>query len=77
MGGAASKSLSGCAGAVACECGAPCVGASVAVERPEWALGPLVCTVCAVVGVAGAAAVRREAGGGAVQGVPVRPRADG
>ena len=77
LGGAALKSLAGCAGAVACGCGAPCVRASDAVERPEWALEPLVCTVCAVVGAARAAAVRRKAGGEAVQGVPVLPRADG
>ena len=74
---AGSESLSGCAGVVACECGAPCVSASVAVERPWWALGLLVRSVCAVVGAARAAAVRRKAGGEAVLGVPVGPRADG
>ena len=74
---AGSESLSGCAGAVACGCGAPCVRAGVAVERPEWALGLLACIVCAVVGAARAAAVRRRAGGEAVLGVPVRSRGVG
>ena len=51
--------------------------AAGAVRGARWVLEPLVCTVGAVMGAAGAAAVRRKAGGEAVQGVPVRPRADG
>ena len=80
LGFAVLKGHLGCVGSVQgyiSECGAPCVRAAGAVRGPGWVLGPLVCTVCAVVGAARAAAVRRKAGGEAVQGVPVRPRADG
>ena len=71
MGFAALKGHLGCVGSRICGCGAPCVRASVAVERPRWALGLLVCSVSAVMGAARAAAVRWEARGKAVACVPV------
>ena len=74
LGCAVSESLSGCAGSRICDCGAPCVRAGVAVGRPVQGPVEFVWSVCAAVSAAGAAAVRRKAGGEAVTRVPVRPR---
>ena len=56
-------------------CGASCVRVSYAVRGPEPVLEESGGIVCAVVGAAGAAAVRWRAGGEAVTRVPVGPRA--
>ena len=74
-GGMGSWSLSGCAGAVACVCGAPCRSAADAVGRPWHVLERFTWSKCAVVRAGGAAAALWEAGGEAVLGVPVGPRA--
>ena len=61
LGFAAAKGHLGCVGLRICGCSAPWVKAKVAVERPRWALEPLVYSVCAAVGAARAAAVRWKA----------------
>ena len=71
LGFAALKGYLGCVGSMICGCGAPCVRANVAVERPRWALVLLVCGVIAVMGATRAAAVRWKARGKAVACVPV------
>ena len=60
-----------------CVCGAPCRSAADAVGRPWHVLERFTWSECAVVRAGGAAAARWKAGGGAVPGVPVGPRADG
>ena len=76
-GGMSSWSLSGCAGAVACVCGVPCMGASGAVRRPGRVSRMFTLSVGAVARAAGAAAACWKAGGEAVLGVPVVPHAHG
>ena len=77
LGCVGSESLSGCAEAVACVCGSPCMGAICAVGRPVCVLEEFTSKYVLSLCPRSADAVRWEAPKGAVTGNPVPSRARG
>ena len=73
LGCVGSESLSGCAGVVACVCGAPCMSAICAECRLGRVPEEFTSSVCAVARAAGAAAARWKPANFAETGRPVPP----